>query len=294
VFVRHGFGRIHTFDEIDAFFERFLNFFVIQAISGRILQDVCGKRAKRRPNFDERHEIRFFARLLRRARVLRESLCRVREIPENFFFFVVEISPKPLLRRIPRQAFQIFRAFFRPAPDNKRKFRSPYQFRQTAADDDSRKPHLQIRKRVFFERAGQLQRHQKIRRLTNAANQIVFHRHDRRASRAGRNRDVVETEIPGVFNRQRSAETNAAVSAKTLARVSISCIIVRKFLSQRTVMPYSERRRNPTKCARRVRRDFAMSLTGADSFSVFARPFVGSGSIFKPSIPTTPKPSFKR
>ena len=77
---------------------------------------------------------------------------------------------------------------------------------------------------------------------------LFFIVHDRRATRAGRDRDMVETEIPtrlqsSEFRRNERRRKRENASAAKAA----SCIIVRKFLSQRTVMPYSETPPKPDK-----------------------------------------------
>ena len=67
---------------------------------------------------------------------------------------------------------------------------------QAAADDDRRQPHLQVRQRVALERAGELQRHQEVARLADAADQVVLHVDDRRPAGAGGDRDVIEAVAP--------------------------------------------------------------------------------------------------
>ena len=57
---------------------------------------------------------------------------------------------------------------------------------QAAADDDRRQARLQVRQRVALERAGQLQRHQEVAGLADAADQVVLHVDDGRAGRRRR------------------------------------------------------------------------------------------------------------
>ncbi len=85
---------------------------------------------------------------------------------------------------------------------------------QAAADHDGGQARLQIRQRIPLERAGELQRHQEVAGLADAANQVVLDVDDRRAARAGRDRDVIDAESPRVFDRQRAAEADAAVDAE--------------------------------------------------------------------------------
>ena len=88
---------------------------------------------------------------------------------------------------------------------------------QAAADHDRRQPHLQVRQRVPLERAGQLQRHQEVAGLADAANQVVLDVDDRRPAGAGGNRDVIDAVRPRLVERQRAAEADAAVDLELLA-----------------------------------------------------------------------------
>ena len=67
---------------------------------------------------------------------------------------------------------------------------------QAAADDHRRQPRLQVRQRVRLERAGQLQRHQEVAGLADAANQVVLDVDDRRPAGAGGDRDVIDADAP--------------------------------------------------------------------------------------------------
>jgi len=66
-------------------------------------------------------------------------------------------------------------------------------------------------------------------------------------------------------------------------------MIFRKFLSQRTVMPYSD---TPPKPARIRSSSESHNLRASTIGCV--RNSSGTGSIFRPSMATTPKPSFER
>ena len=71
---------------------------------------------------------------------------------------------------------------------------------------------MQIRQRCVLERAGELQRHQEVGRLADAANEVVLHPHDGRRSGACGDGDVIESElVERVFDRDRAAESHAAV-----------------------------------------------------------------------------------
>ncbi len=54
-----------------------------------------------------------------------------------------------------------------------------------------------------------------------------------------RERDMIEAHAPGLFQRDGAAEAHAAEHGEVARRSSSRRIIFRKFLSQRTVMPYS-------------------------------------------------------
>ena len=84
---------------------------------------------------------------------------------------------------------------------------------EAAADHHRRQPDLQVGERPPLERAGELERHQEVGGGADAADEIVLDVDHRRASRAGGDGDVVESHLPGVLQRERSAETDAAVKA---------------------------------------------------------------------------------
>ena len=85
---------------------------------------------------------------------------------------------------------------------------------QAAADDPGRQPYLQVGQRGILGRAGQLQAHEEVRGLADAADQVVLKPDDRRLAGAGGQRDVIEAELPGVFERDTAAEAHAAVGAE--------------------------------------------------------------------------------
>ena len=85
---------------------------------------------------------------------------------------------------------------------------------EAAADDDGGELHLQVRERALLVGAGELQGHEEVARLADAAREVVLHVDDRRPTRARRERDVIEAERPRVVERQRAAEADAAVDAE--------------------------------------------------------------------------------
>ena len=77
--------------------------------------------------------------------------------------------------------------------------------------------HLQVRDARVLVGAGELQGHQEVARLADAARQVVLHVDDRRPARARGDRDVVEAERPRVVERERAAEAHAAVDLAACA-----------------------------------------------------------------------------
>ena len=93
-------------------------------------------------------------------------------------------------------------------------FRRRIDRRKAAADDAGRQPDLQVRERCILRRAGQLQRHEKVGCLADTADQVVPESDDRGLARAGRECNMIETELPGIVERETAAEADAAVGAK--------------------------------------------------------------------------------
>ena len=116
---------------------------------------------------------------------------------------------------------------------------------ESAADDARRQAHLQVGHGGFLGSPGKLQCHQKIRRLADTADQIVLQIDDGRLARTRGDGHVIETELPRVFDGQRAAEAHAAVDLEVAPPCEREVDDLRKFLSQRTVMPYSATPPNP-------------------------------------------------
>ena len=99
-FVGNGLCRVHALDKIDAFFERFLHFFVIEAIGGRILQALAVNQRNAAPILHHRDEIR----LLAGGRGTRAFLADLFAVLEKFLqhaeLFLVEFRDNLLLHRI--------------------------------------------------------------------------------------------------------------------------------------------------------------------------------------------------
>ena len=89
--------------------------------------------------------------------------------------------------------------------------------RQAAADDNDRQAHLHVGHRIHTRGAGELQRHQEIRRGANAVGEPVRKLEHRRPPGAGRQCNVIEPEREGAFGIDRAAETHAAKQREALA-----------------------------------------------------------------------------
>jgi hypothetical protein len=169
--------------------------------------------------------------------------------------------------------------------------------REPAADDDGRQPRLQVRERVLLRGAGELQRHQEVARLADPAGEVVLHLHDRRPSRAGGDRDVIEAQRPGVLGGQRAAEADAAEDAQLLAAREREVEQRQEVLvpaDRDAVLGDAAESLEDARVERPVDlfpRGDRLGGTPASGSPVIS---IGSGSILSPSTPTTPKPSLSR
>jgi hypothetical protein len=111
---------------------------------------------------------------------------------------------------------------------------------QAAADHHHRQAQLHVGDGVLLGRARELQRHQEVRRRAHAARQPVGHVEHRRLAGARRTarcgRSPCRSASFGVSVPPKRTPPNIA---KALRRSSSRRMSFRKFLSQRTVMPYS-------------------------------------------------------
>ena len=82
--------------------------------------------------------------------------------------------------------------------------------RQPAADDDDRQPDLQVGNGAELGRAGQLQRHQKVGCLADAAGEFVRDAEQGRLAGAGGERDVIKAHRERGLGRDCAAEAGAA------------------------------------------------------------------------------------
>ena len=89
--------------------------------------------------------------------------------------------------------------------------------RQSAADHERGKPDLQIRQSRSLVCAGELQCHQEVGCLADAACQIVFDIDNRRATRARGDGNMIESPVPGIVDGKGAAEANTAINAEQIA-----------------------------------------------------------------------------
>ena len=92
---------------------------------------------------------------------------------------------------------------------------------QAAADHHHRQPQLQIGDRRQLRRAGELQRHQEVRRRAHAARQAVRDVEHGRLAGPHAQRDVVEAHRPGIVHADRGAAAEAdAAEMRELRRAA--------------------------------------------------------------------------
>ena len=89
--------------------------------------------------------------------------------------------------------------------------------RQTAADHDRGQAELQVRQAVRLVGAGGLQSHEEVGGEAHAAEEVILHGDQRRLPRAGADGDMIESQVPGIIQRQSAAEADAVVEAEFLA-----------------------------------------------------------------------------
>ena len=85
---------------------------------------------------------------------------------------------------------------------------------QPAADHDDRQAQLHVGERVGFRGAGQLQRHQKIRRRAHTVGKPVRQFQHRRLARARGKGDVIEAKRERAVHVDRAAKANATIERK--------------------------------------------------------------------------------
>ena len=153
---------------------------------------------------------------------------------------------------------------------------------------------------VGFGRAGELQRHQEIGRLAHAAHEAVLHRDHGGPAGARAQRDVIEAHFERAVDGHGAAEAHAAEHAELGAALEQQPDHLQEVLVPAdgdAVLGHAAEARHHAVVQALV--DFGDVADGAERHA-FARTAstpemsCGSGSIFRPSTPTTVWPSFIR
>ncbi len=215
--VRYCLGRRHAFDDVDALLECLLDFLMVEAVSGRILQTLAINERYAAPAANERDKVRLLAGSRGALAFLADLSSVIEKLGQHGQLLRVECLHHAFLAKLLDDLLVLVQHLFDLYRIVRKKLGRGVDTGQAAADDDGGQTHLKVRERIFFERTGKLQRHKEIARLANAANEVILHRHDGRAACTGGDRDVVKAVFPRVLDRQCAAEANPAVSTKPLA-----------------------------------------------------------------------------
>ena len=173
------------------------------------------------------------------------------------------------------------------------RFRGGVDRGEAAADDDGRQPQLHVGERIDLGRAGELQRHQEVRRGAHAVGEAVRQLEHRRPAGAERQRDVVEAERERAVAGQRAAEAHAAEQRVARAPRQQHADDLEEILVPAhgdAVLGDAAEARHHALVERLLEHgEVAQRREGA-----VRQGLSGSGSILRPSIATTVWPSFRR
>ncbi len=205
---------VHAFGQADPLLQGFGDFFVILSIGGRLIDTLAIEECDAAPAIDQRLKVRCFA-ARRGALTLRANFASVpEEFIENLQLFLVKTFAQLRFIATCADLLVAIQQFFDLERIVGHELSRRIDRGQTATDDPGRQAYLQIRQRRHLRGTGQLQCHQKVRRFADTANQIVLELDDRRLAGAGRDRNVIEAELPSVLDRQSPAESHAAIAAE--------------------------------------------------------------------------------
>ena len=217
-FVRDRLDRIHVLGDRDAFLQRERDLFVIQAIRRRILQALAIGERDAAPAADHVDEVRRSRPPPSRARARPAPPGRARRNSSRMTeLFRVHHAAHARLAELAHQRVVAVEDLLDLDRVVGHQLGGGVDAGQAAADHDRGQPRLQVRQRVLLERAGQLQRHQEVAGLADAADQVVLDVDDRRPAGAGGDRDVIDPDRPRFVDRQRAAEAHAAVDLQLVA-----------------------------------------------------------------------------
>ena len=208
----HG---VHVLDEDDAFFEALDDLLVVQAVGGRLGHRPAVEDPDAAPLPDQGDEVRRLP-CPGRAGALRPDLPAVRKelVQENLLLLGVERFQNGLLAQLPRERFVPVEDLLDLLGIVGDELRRHVDRREPPADDDGRQAHLEVGHRFALGRARELEGHEEVRSLPDAADQVVLDLDDRRPAGPRRDGDVVEPELPGVVRRERPAEARPAEDAE--------------------------------------------------------------------------------
>jgi hypothetical protein len=203
-------ARIQAFDEGDAFFQRFLDFFVIERVGGRIEESapICNRRAA--PALQELDHPR--RAVLAHGRVLfsadRASVRK--ELLADFAFFCAPTRAHCVRTAFSHQRLESNEEFLDLYWVVRKRFGRGVDRGEPTTDDHHRQAQLHVRDRIAFGGTGELQRHQEIAGRTHAARQAIRNIKRRGFARAHRERNVIEPEARDIIEIQGAAKAHAA------------------------------------------------------------------------------------
>ena len=203
------FGR-EAFSEVDALFERLGDFFVIQRVGRRIDHSAAVGERDAAPGLEEL-QIDRVAAFGGGLFVLGANGAGVGEelVGDDVFFFVPD-GANGGFGVGGTERFVAFHELLHLDRVVRERFGGRVDRGQTAADDHGGQAQLEIGDGVTAGGTGQLQCHEEVRRLADAAGEAVLHRNDRRTAGAGAEGNVIEAELEGAIDGDRPAEAHAA------------------------------------------------------------------------------------
>ena len=214
--VEHGLGGGQVLDVPDPFLEALLHLLVVQAVRRRVGQRLPVHQRDPAPLGEKRLHARLAPFPLRQRPLLLE-LARVGELDgQELPLLVVEHLSHVRRAHLVHERVEARLRLLDLHHVVREQLGRRVDRRETAADDDGREQDREVRDGALLVGTGELQSHQEVARLADAAREVVLDVDDRRLARAGGDRDVVEAERPRVLERDRPAEADAAVDAEVL------------------------------------------------------------------------------
>ena len=209
--------RRQSFGKADPLLQRLLDFLVVQRVRRAVDQPAAIGDRRAAPPLQQLDDPRFAPlprAVSRSARIARACARNSTAISRSAAVHADSIASRPFSaheRLVAQQEFLDLHRVIRERLGRR------VDRRQPAADDDHRQPELHVGHRVRLRRAGELQRHQEIRRRAHAGREPVRQFEHRRLARARRDRDVVEATRERAVGIERPAEAHAAEEREALA-----------------------------------------------------------------------------